>query len=91
MTDVTIDRLMDEASANVTTASLRSAASVCRLLAQETSLPSAQHGRYLAMAARLESIAEYREQDDSSENTIPIPPEAMSEDAFEQVVEFIDP
>lgn len=79
-----------ESDANVTIGSLRSAAAVMDILAAEARVPSRQYGEYIGMANRLRAIADQREEDaESSERVIPIPPEAMSEEAMYQVVQTV--
>ena len=80
-----------EANANVTTTSIERAACVLRLVADEARVPSEQYGRYLEVASRLDEVAEARR--DSNENdsgtVIPIPAEAMNEEAMTTVVEHV--
>jgi len=86
-----------EADANVTTASLRNAAAVMESLASEARVPSRAYGEYIGMSARLNRLAEIREEQaeerwdlsDEPDRVIPIPPEALSDEAWHQLAETV--
>lgn len=86
-----------ESDANVTTASLRSAAAVMESLASEARVPSRAYGEYIGMANRLRAIADQRDEEaeeqwnlsDEPERVIPIPPEAISEDGWCMLAETV--
>lgn len=79
---------------NHTTASIRSAAYVCRAMAEHDDISGEQHGTLLAAAAILGNVGDDMEEertdsDDGGPQVIPIPPEALTEESAEQLVKWV--